>query len=112
MYDVTFPPATSSADWAASVEIIDDSTNAPLDLTGYSASLAVRDHDRNEVLSASTADGTITNPTTGVLSWTFAASQLSGLDVPLTYNVGLTITDANGTTQIFVGKLPFIDGYV
>lgn len=114
MYEVTFPAATSSAGWSAAVEIIDDSTGRAIaDLSSYRAQLAVMDSCGNAVLSADSDAGTITIVASlGQLKWSFSPDDMSGLCPPQTLNVGLTLTNSDGTRQILVGKLPFIDGYV
>ena len=113
MYEVQFL-ATSSADWAQAIELIDADTNLPLaDIDDATFELSVdRQNGCGSVLTASTAAGTITQPQANVVQWVFLASQMTGLCDGSTYRVGLTMTTAGGTVQILIGTLTFVDGIV
>lgn len=112
MYQIQFL-ATTSADWTAAVELIDANTNLPLEgVTDAEFELQVDDGCGNSYLNASTTLGTITTPASNVVQWHFPKSNLSSLNRGRTYNVGLTMTDTEGTIQIFIGTLTFVDGVV
>lgn len=111
MYEIQFA-ATTSADWAVAIEIIDADTNQPMDLSGATFELEVGSSCDGHYLSASTADSTIISPQTGVVQWTFPATTMDGLSYGRTHRVGLTMTTDGGTTQVFVGTLSLIDGVV
>jgi len=110
MYEVQFF-ATDDADWGASVELFDDDTDLPLDITGMTFSLGISE-DGVVLLSASTDDSTIVSPDDGVIQWQFTPTQLGALCPGTTYNVGLTVETADGTTQLLTGTLALIDGSV
>lgn len=112
MYEVPLC-ATSSADWAQSIELTDARTNLPLtDLEDAAFKLAVDDRKGRTVLTRSTADGTITRPEPNIVQWIFKPSEMAGLCDGTVYRVGLTVETAGGTTQILIGSLTFIDGIV
>ena len=113
MYEVQMF-ATSSADWAQSVELIDATTNLPLgDIDDAVFALAVDDRRGRTVLVASSAAETISRPLPHIVQWAFKPHQMSGLCDGSTYRVGLTMTTANGgTVQLILGSLAFLDGIV
>jgi hypothetical protein len=105
--------ATTSADWAAGVELIDNDTNLPLaGIEDATFELEVDDRDGDTILNASTDLGTITRPATNVVQWIFPASDLGRCRNGATYRVGLTMTTSAGTIQLFTGTLVFVDGIV
>ena len=83
MYDISFPAAYSGADWAQSVEVIDHQTNKPLvgELETSLIELVVNDDCNRPVLKATSADGTITVPASGLIQWAFPKESLSGMCV-------------------------------
>lgn len=112
MYDIQFI-ATTSADWAQSVEMVDANTNLPLDLPDDAVfELSVGDHCWNGDFRASTTDGTITRPTDNVIQWRFTPNDLHRFNPRISCPVGLTVTTDGGTTQLLVGTLSIIDGVV
>ena len=112
MYQVQFV-ATTSADWAQAVELIDASTNLPLS-DGDEAEFELQVDDRcgARMLTASTDDGTITMPEENVIQWRFTPEQHAGLCAGSTYSVGLVMTTVTGTIQLLTGTLAYIDGVV
>lgn len=111
MYEVKFL-ATSSADWSEAIEWTDAVTNQPFDFTGMTFEMDVRDRCGDQVLTRTTADGTITNPQPGILQWTFPASQMASR-CQGTYRVGMVMTDPDeNKTQLFIGSLVILDGDV
>ena len=112
MYEASFI-ATSSADWAQSVELIDATTNLPLDIPDEATfKLAVDGPHGSSYLTASTEEGTITRPAPGVVNWHFTPSQMGRLCDGRTFQVGLTMTTTGGTVQLLRGTLSFLDGIV
>lgn len=111
MYQVQFL-ATTSADWAEAIELIDADTNLPLDVATATFKLQVDDRDGCGVLTASTEAGTIIQPEPGVVQWHFPLGSMGSLCRGSTYSVGLTMTTADGTTQLFTGTLAIVDGVV
>lgn len=101
------------------VEIIDDTTNRPLDPAEVAAALIelrVNDDCNRAVLSASTVptDGQslITVPPGGsTFQWDFTKEEMARLCRGKTYAVGCRMTPSGGgTTQIFTGSLAYLDG--
>lgn len=109
MYDLTFQ-ATDDADWAQRIEIIDATTNLPMDVSDVAFNIEVSEHGCGPSLSGSTDDGTITRPDDNSIQWIFTKDQMNGLRVGTTYKVGCTMTTNQGTQQLFVGSLALIGG--
>jgi hypothetical protein len=110
MYDLQFT-ATDDSDWAQAVELIDNDTGLPLtDAATALFELGITDDCDTTVLSASTANTTITRPSSGVIQWIFTKAQLGGLCVGTTYKIGCRMTGPSGSILVFTGTLAFIDG--
>lgn len=104
--------ATTSADWAVAIEIIDNSTNDPFDASDLEFVLEVSDCGA-ALLRATTADGTITRPSLSQIAWRFSAAQMRQLAPSTTYAVGCIYTDSEGAVgQFLVGELAIVDGNV
>ena len=108
MYELQFF-ATDDADWAQRVDLINDTTNQPLDTTGVLFELEVSDCGAR-LLFATTADGSIAIPETGTIQWRFSVAQMASLNIRNTYKVGCRMTNGTGTTQLFTGTLAFVGG--
>lgn len=107
---------SNRATWSEAVEIFDDTTDAPLDISAATEiKLQVHEDDpfcRSPRLSASLTGGTITiENQTGVFTFEFSASQMNGL-CPRTYKVGAIAVVAGKTIQLLIGNLPIVEGYV
>jgi len=111
MYQTQDWAATDDADWGVAIEIIDATTNLPMDISsdGITFDMAVKERGC-QVLYASSADGTITKPDTTSIQWLFTAAQMSALCVGTTYEVGVRMTNTSGVTQVIVGNLAIVDG--
>lgn len=101
--------ATDDADWAVAIEIIDASTGDPMDISAATFDFAISECG-SSVLTASSDDATITKPTDTSIQWVFTAAQMGSLCPGTTYDVGLKMTTAGGTTQLIVGTLAIVDG--
>jgi hypothetical protein len=108
MYELQFS-ATDDADWAVMMPLINDSTNQPLDTTDVRFDLSVKSCG-HQVLTATTDDDSIQVPELGTIQWRFTAEQMKALQPRQTYVVGCNMTNAAGTTPLFVGTLAVIDG--
>lgn len=78
----------------------------PVNLTGYSADMQVRDISNNLIVELSTANGKITiSPTIGQINLALTATQTSAANLPAgNYNYALNLTDsASNVTQILQG---------
>ena len=116
MFTGTLDETSNAEDWIETLDLIDDSTGDPVDLTGASANLAVRAAGSAlPVLTGTLTDGHLIVmglATQGVLRIRFTKTAMLPL-VANEYDVGLTITFADGTTeQIIRAQLPVVDGIV
>lgn len=112
----TMKAVSNRATWSEAVEIFDDSTGAPLDISAATEiKLQVHETDpfcRSPLLSASLTGGTVTiEDQTGVFTFEFSAEQMSRL-CPRTYKVGATATVTGKVIQLLIGNLPVVEGYV
>ena len=111
MYDIAFPPVYSGADWAVAVEVIDPTTNQPMTgLEDALIELRVNDDCNHAILTGSTDDGLVIVPEPGVIQWIAPRDRMGGWCRGKTYSVGCRITTEGGTTALFTGTLPFLDG--
>lgn len=112
MYQVQFA-ATSSADWAEAIELIDNDTNLALDVPDDARfNLTIGGRCWSGELTASTTDGRITRPADNIIQWRFTPNDIRTFWPRNSYAVGLTMTTDGGTTQLLVGTLSVIDGIV
>lgn len=80
--------------------------NVPVNLTGYSADMQVRDISNNLVVEMSTANGKITlTAATGTINITLTATQTSAANLPAgNYTYALNVTDPSSNVyQILQG---------
>jgi len=112
MYEVQFV-ATSSAGWAKAIQLIDATTNEPMeDIEDATFELDVRDSCGTQILTRSTADDTIERPSVDTIQWIFTPAEMAGKCRDRTYRVGMTMTTEGGTIQLFIGTLTLLDGEV
>jgi hypothetical protein len=102
-------PVSNREDWNLTLEI-DDENDDPIDLTGASITVNIRDpRYRAVVLCGSTSNGAVTILGTGVFQVSFSAAQLQPFR-PGTYEVGMVLVQNGVTIQLLIGLLPVIDG--
>jgi len=80
--------------------------NLPVDLTGYSADMQVRDISNNLIVELSTANGkAVISAGLGQVTLTLTATQTSAANLPVgNYNYALNLTDSAGNVyQILQG---------
>lgn len=114
MYLGPLAPVSNRASWSEVMEIYDDETDTPIDLTTATGiSLSVRDpKTQAAMLTATIGSGIeIADDEDGVFVWTFTLAQMSALD-PKTYDIGITVTFSDGTTQLLIGHVPVLEGHV
>lgn len=112
MYTAEFI-ATTSADWAESIEMIDADTNLPLVLPDDAEfELAIGDRCWVGSFLATTENGKISRPEPHIITWRFTRDDLTRYWSRNTYRIGLTVTVDGGTTQLLTGTLSIIDGIV
>jgi len=111
MYSVLFSPQSNKASWEFYGELTDPQ-GVPVDLTGCTMVFAVNGKNSGrQHLVASTDNGKITFPDTGIFRWFFERGEMGGLCAG-TYETGLTIANDTQTMQLSVGPLPITDGVV
>jgi hypothetical protein len=112
MFIATLPPVSNRASWIESVELTDEETGEPIDLTGCDIEVAVRPQGTTRpCLQASTGDDTVAIVDTGVFQFTFTPDQMRSQCVG-TYDVGATISRDGETAQIVIGSVSILDGVV
>jgi hypothetical protein len=112
MLHAVFDPVSNREDWVNTSEVRDQDNNL-VDLTTATIVVELRDKNAKRVLlSAKTADNTITIPSTGFFAWTFGVSQMRSLDASVAYEIGCTIQLNGITHQYFRGSVPVLDGIV
>lgn len=113
MIGAILQPQSNRADWVEFVEITDQETGEPIDLTDCSIEVQVRyqNSGASTVLSGDTDGGEVTILDTGVFQIEFPASQMASIN-PDTYDVGAIIERDGETAQILIGTIPIIEGVV
>jgi len=114
MYTGNLAAASNRARWTFSVELTDPVTDLPVDLTGATIELAVRDQQSKQpLLTGSNSDGKITigtPATAGAFTVLFSRDAMANLADGM-LDVGLRVTLASGADfQLIVGTLPVLDG--
>lgn len=109
-YDLQFF-ATDDSDWSQAVQLVDATTDGALaDAATALFELEVTDCGQL-LLSASTADTTITRPNATTIQWVFTEAQMGVLETGRTYKVGCRMTPVGGNSiTLFTGSLAFVDG--
>jgi hypothetical protein len=112
MFQGTLSPVATQEDWKLIVEIDDEDTGEPLDLTGATIVFEARDpKSRGIILSATTGNGKISILDTGVFQVLFARFEMQGLAAQ-NYEVGCVLTINGETKQYIIGTVPILDGVV
>lgn len=114
MYIGALPPASNRARYELALQVIDEETSEPIDLTGYDIVLSVGDRG-SQILTATNDDGIdIADAENGIFVVTFTRTQMRRL-CAMEYEVGCTIApedDDEETDQYIIGSLPVLDGVV
>lgn len=101
--------ATDDADWALRVDLIDDTTGEALDTSAADFAMAIS-FQGSTVFTGTNDDGVIEVPQTGTIQWRLTQDDLGSLETGNTYDFGVTMTSAGGTTQLILGTLAYVDG--
>ncbi len=101
--------ATNNADWNMQIHVTDADSGVPVDFTGATIEIEVKDANGCRKLEGSVADGRVTLPDTGVIEWLFPAASMEGL-CPGSYNMGAVYQLNGATVSLFTGQLVVIDG--
>jgi len=112
MFTGSLDPVSNRADWRVTREVVDDDTDARVDLTGAEIRFEVRDRRScSTLLRASTTDGRITIDDTGTFTVAFSASDMRNLAAGI-YDVGCIIIMNGVTDQFILGTVTVLDGVV
>jgi hypothetical protein len=124
MYLVKFDEVSNAADWTDVWQVLgEDGVASDIYADGWAVTVKVARLpplarswseyggalNTSTVLTASTADGTVTVNGDDALVWTFTAAQMANL-CPGPYAVGGLATKDGQTVQLFLGTLPVIQG--
>lgn len=113
MFMGSLPVASNRATYQQDFQLYDDEDGEGISLASATITLEVHKPDCSSAeLSATIGSGiVVTDETEGQFELTFTATQMRTLDA-VTYEVGLTITQADETVQYLIGTLPVLDGIV
>ena len=124
MYLIRFDQQSNAADWTDNWQVLgEDGAVSDIYADGWAVTVKVAlpppfarswgDYsgciNGSTVLTASTADGTVTVNSDDALEWRFTAAQMATLHDG-TYAVGCLATKDGQTVQLFLGTLPVIQG--
>lgn len=104
-------PRSNQATWTDVVEVVDDDTGSPIDLTSALITLQVRIPDSNTQALTATVGSGITIVSLGNFQFTFARTAMQNLD-PGTYDVGCVVTLNGETDELFIATVNILDGIV
>lgn len=103
---------TNRSDWIGTIRFRSKVDGSLVDMSGFGITLEVSHPDgRGPILTATNANGKITFPEVGYLTFTFRASEMRDL-LPGTYRVGMIATQGEATSQILIGNVPVRSGNV
>lgn len=100
--------ATNNADWKTQFEFTDVETGDPIDFTGATIEIEVKDQNRCKWIEATTANGKITI-NSGGFELLVPESDMKSL-CPGSYLIGGVYSLNSETISLFTGTLAIIDG--
>lgn len=108
----TLPPRSNRASWTDVIELTDEDTGDLIDVSTGINEITVRLRDpetRAEVLSKALSASEIVVISTGIVQFSFSSSEMGSL-CPKTYELGCLVTSSEGIEQIFLGRVPVLEG--
>src|SRR5688572_6337854 len=112
MYIGSLDPVSNRATWAAVIEVVDDATGQPYDISDASdIRMQLRTKGGGLALSGSMSGGEIEIVGTSSFRWTFPPETM-GTVCAGTYDAGLIIEFPTGTSQIFIATAAILEGIV
>lgn len=109
----TLPDRSNKANWLQSIEVWDDDAGAAVDLsTAADITVALRDENGSEALSAKLSAGTVTLAADNLsASFNFTRSQMQALCAK-TYEVGIRVVFITDTDeqQLVLGRISILKG--
>jgi hypothetical protein len=110
MYTGSLPAISNKEDWIATSPLIDeDGTEVTLTDATFEMFICRQNDPTNAVLTASTANGKITLPTSTSFQWAFTPDDMDDLAAG-TYDVFLRVTIDSVVTQILSCTVPIVEG--
>lgn len=124
--EILFPRVTNREDFNTVLSLVDDSDGSPIDLSAITFQCEIRRlrfmgfgspyydstiYDGGPVILATLANGFLTVIDLGKLQIRIPESAMKAL-CAATYQLSMTCTDGTDTRQIFLGRLPVVDGGV
>jgi hypothetical protein len=119
---------SNRADWIDTVQVLDDDTGEPIDLSTCSITMTVTNRRRNPnayrygmggyygplyldliILTGSTASGEITVVDLGTFQWHFTAGQMNNMPQG-EYIIGVRITQDDQSIQVMIGTVIVMEG--
>lgn len=115
MYTGFLAAASNRTKWTFTVTVIDPSTNAAVNITGATITIALKLPEQSmAILTGSTSTGKITfiDAVNGIFAVTFPASDMKSLKAG-EYLCGIVMVLPNGDEQqLLAASLPVIDGVI
>lgn len=110
MYQMQFL-ATDDADFAVTLDLTDSDTDAAWDDAADMEFTVQITEEGTALLTATTADGTLTRPADNQIAWRFTRTQMQTLCAGKTYDMGCIWEDGDGNiSQLWYGTLAVVNG--
>lgn len=136
MLQARFDPISNQETWKQTIEVLDDDTGEPVDLSAATITVTIENLCGDQLLQATIANGRISVSNPGYFTFVFYPADLSVLANPSTddeyfdygvttgigiggywgnskaseFRIGCLITIGGIVTQLFVGTLPVVRG--
>lgn len=111
LYRGTFPEISNRADWITEIEIVNDDTETTIDISTATFIVELQDVGFAQKLLATTANGKVTLPATGIFRFTFTAEEMAELPEG-NYHIGIRMTLDSVRYQLFVAEVPIVEGHI
>lgn len=111
LYRGTFPEISNRADWITEIEIVNDETEAPINILTATFIVEIQDVGFAPKLIATTENGKVTLPDTGTFRFTFSAEEMAALSEG-NYYIGIRMTLDSVRYQLIVAEVPIVEGHI
>lgn len=111
LYRGTFPEISNRADWITEIEIVNDETETPIDILTATFIVEIQDVGFTPKLIATTENGKVTLPDTGIFRFTFSAEEMAALSEG-NYYIGIRMTLDSVRYQLIVAEVPIVEGHI
>lgn len=110
MYGGTLGVISAKAGWTETLDIRDEETGEPIDLTGCTVTVTIEDGLCNGTsVVGGTTTGQVTLPSLGLIEIVLPPSSFTNLD-PGPCRVGITVSRDGETTQLLMATLVVEEG--